>query len=336
MEMSPHTPLQVVDQSHVPVTRQQVRLAAERLGFDETDAHRVGLVATELASNLVKHTVTGGQILLRAIGGARPEIELIAIDRGPGIQDLTRSLVDGHSTAGSAGTGLGAVRRLAGDFDIYSQPQKGTVVWARIRRDRDPAPPATRFFVGGVSVAMPGETVCGDSWTADIDRGRVVVLVADGLGHGPHAAEAASAATRAGSTRGDETPAATLSAMHHAARHTRGAAGMVAALDLGTSVVTIAGIGNVVAAIVGNGTVRQAVSHGGILGAEARQFREYRYPWSAGAMLVVHSDGLISHWSVDLYPGLRARHPALIAALLYRDFQRGRDDVTVVVGREAA
>jgi anti-sigma regulatory factor (Ser/Thr protein kinase) len=335
MEMTSHVLLPVADQSHVPVTRQRARLAAERLGFNETDAHRVGIVATELASNLVKHAAAGGQILLRGIGGSSPEVELIAIDRGPGIPDLTRSLADGHSTTGSAGTGMGAVRRLADDFDIYSQPQKGTIVWARLRRDRISLA-ASRFAIGGVSVAKPGETVCGDSWTAEVDRGRAVVLVADGLGHGPYAAEAASAATHAGSTRRDEPPAATLSAMHDAARHTRGAAGMVVTLDLGISVVTVAGIGNVAAAIVGHGTVRQAVSHGGILGAEVRQFREYRYPWSADAVLVVHSDGLISHWSVDVYPGLRARHPALIAALLYRDFQRGRDDVTVVVGREAA
>ena len=333
--MSPHLPLPVTDQSQVPAARQQARLHAERLGFSETDAHRVGLVATELASNLAKHATAGGQILLRGIRGVTPAIELIAIDRGPGIQDVTRSLLDGHSTAGSAGTGLGAIRRLSEEFDIYSQPGKGTVVWARLHRDREAAS-AGRFAIGGVSVAMPGETVCGDSWMADVDRGRAVVLVVDGLGHGPHAAEAATAATRAASARGQDGASATLSAMHDATRHTRGAAGMVATLDLGTSVVTVAGVGNVAAAIVGVETVRQAVSHGGILGAQAKHFREYHYPWTAGAMLIVHSDGLTSHWSVEGYPGVRGRHPALVAALLYRDFQRGRDDVTVVVGREAA
>jgi hypothetical protein len=50
----------------------------------------------------------------------------------------------------------------------------------------------------------------------------------------------------------------------------------------------------------------------------------------------MHSDGLSAHWSLDSYPGLRARHPALIAATLYRDLARERDDVTVLVAREAA
>jgi hypothetical protein len=53
-------------------------------------------------------------------------------------------------------------------------------------------------------------------------------------------------------------------------------------------------------------------------------------------MFVMHSDGLSTHWSLDDYRGLRQRHPAIVAAVLYRDFSRRRDDVTVVVGREAA
>ena len=55
----------------------------------------------------------------------------------------TRCLTDGYSTAGTPGTGLGAVRRLANEFDIYSAPGEGTIVMARFgARDsnRDSAP----------------------------------------------------------------------------------------------------------------------------------------------------------------------------------------------------
>jgi len=85
---------------------------------------------------------------------------------------------------------------------------------------------------------------------------------------------------------------------------------------------------------VSQGTIRHAVSHNGTLGHGARQIRGYQFPWPAGALFVMHSDGLLSHWQLSDYPGLIQRHPALIAAVLYRDFSRGRDDVTVVVGRE--
>jgi len=57
------------------------------------------------------------------------------------------------------------------------------------------------------------------------------------------------------------------------------------------------------------------------------------FPWPAGALLIMHSDGLGTHWDLATYPGLAARHPGLIAAVLYRDYDRGRDDVSVVVIR---
>ena len=125
-----------------------------------------------------------------------------------------------------------------------------------------------------------------------------------------------------------------LTAMHASTRHTRGAAACVTSIDPRATVVTVAGVGNVATVIVADEKIRQAVSVGGILGHDVRGLRQYQYPWSGGALLVMHSDGLISRWSLDGYPGLRARHPSLIAATLYRDFTRRRDDVTVVVGRE--
>ena len=334
MEVTAHASWPVVDRSHVPVTRHEAQRTATRAGFDETEAHRVGLVATELASNLAKHTSGGGQLLIRGAGGVDPCVELLAIDRGPGSADVTRSLGDGHSTSGSSGTGLGAAKRLADDFDIYSQPGKGTVVLARLRASRAAAAATSRMRIGGISVAMPGETVCGDAWTSTSTQGQTRFVLVDGLGHGVYASDAASAAVRLALARPHDSALDTLKAMHEGTRHTRGAAATVALLDLQSSTVSVSGVGNVSAAIVGLDKTRQAVSLNGTLGHDVRQFREYKYPWEPGAMLVMHSDGLASHWSVDAYPGIRRRDPVLAAALLFRDHQRGRDDVTVVVAAE--
>jgi hypothetical protein len=100
--------------------------------------------------------------------------------------------------------------------------------------------------------------------------------------------------------------------------------------------VNYAGIGNIATTIYSSGQARHAVSLNGTLGHEARAFREYAYPWSSDAVFVMYSDGLASHWSLGDYPGLQRRDPAIAAAALYRDFSRQHDDVTVVVGREAA
>jgi hypothetical protein len=75
------------------------------------------------------------------------------------------------------------------------------------------------------------------------------------------------------------------------------------------------------------------VSRNGIVGHRIRTIQEFTYPLHKEALLVMHSDGLATRWGLDRYPGLAKRHPSLIAGVLYRDYRRIRDDVTVVVAR---
>lgn len=334
MEVACHASIAVVETSQPSAVRFAARQMAERVGFSDEDSYRSGLVATELATNLVKHA-RSGEMLLRVAGGQEPELELVAIDKGPGMPNVGVALEDGHSTAGTTGIGLGAARRMADEFDIYSSVPEGTVVVARIRPKASVRRPVS-FSIAGVSVAKSGEIECGDAWCLNHAAEGFAAMLADGLGHGHFAAQAANAAIGAAAGLGRDGCAKTLATIHDRIRHTRGAAAAVAEVTLARRVMTFAGVGNVAAAIVNNGSIRQAVSHNGTLGHEARIFREYTYPWPEGALLVMHSDGLTSHWSVARYPGLGMRHPTLIAAVLYRDYSRGRDDVTVVVAKEAA
>jgi len=335
MGMTTNDLVPVVDASQVSAARFAAHAIATAAGFGTDDVHRAGLVTTELASNLVKHTPEGGKILLRSSadedGGG---LEITSIDHGPGIGDLRRAQVDGYSTAGSLGGGLGAVRRLTDAYDVYSSPGKGTAITVRIRRERPAAVP--RLQVGGVGLAARGEQVSGDAWNVWSNGSVVTIALADGLGHGPEAAKAAQLAIKVLSAAHSETPAAAMQIAHQALRPTRGAAAALTAIDLAAATVRFIGVGNIACVFCEPDTTRHTVSLGGTLGHEARTFREFTYPWHHEAVAVMHSDGLTSHWSLDDYPGLRACSPALIAAVLYRDFTRGRDDVTVVVAKEAA
>jgi hypothetical protein len=129
-------------------------------------------------------------------------------------------------------------------------------------------------------------------------------------------------------------PAGVIETVHAALRSTRGAAVGVAAVDLRRRLVTFAGVGNVAGTIVGGAHDRQMVSHAGIAGHDARRIAEFTYPWPEHGLLVLASDGLVTHWDLRRYPGLVGCDPAVIAGVLYRDFTRGRDDVTVVVAKE--
>jgi hypothetical protein len=93
------------------------------------------------------------------------------------------------------------------------------------------------------------------------------------------------------------------------------------------------GIGNISGIVYVNYKARHLISHDGILGHNARKLQQVEFEFPPDALLVMFSDGLTSRWGLDDCPGLMSRHPALIAAALYRDHERGRDDVGVVVVR---
>jgi anti-sigma regulatory factor (Ser/Thr protein kinase) len=326
--------IRVADGSHRGEARRRAAAHAEALGLEAERAGRVAIVATELASNLVKHVPRGGSLFISrferegAVG-----LELVAVDAGPGIADPDKALSDGYSTAGSSGTGLGAIARLSDSFDLYSVPNSGTVVVSRISGNG--AVPDHKVPAAGICAMLEGESVSGDDFAIRDVGGRTRIVVADGLGHGPAAAEASAEAVRVFEARDGEQVGDVFEAMHGSLRPTRGAAVAIAEIDPDRRVLTYAGLGNIAGAIVGGGTTRSLVSHNGTVGHAMRRIQEFTYELPADAVVVFHSDGITGRWNLGAYAGLSRRHPAVTASLLYRDFQRGRDDATAVVARLA-
>lgn len=305
---------------------------AGRQGFAEADRGRVALVATELATNILKHG-NGGEILVGVYGeGPDTGIELIALDKGVGMSNVAASVTDGHSTAGTAGNGLGAIVRQSHFVDIASWPANGTAVLARIKSGRRPEAHADTSPIGAVSVPKTGEDVCGDSWGLSVGPEETTLLVADGLGHGPQAAEAAVEAVRLLHRFGGHRVPALLEYIHGGLRATRGAAVSIARFQPGSGKIIYAGIGNVAGVLSANGELRRMVSMPGTAGHNARKIQAFEYPFTGG-LVILHSDGIASSWTLDRYPNLAARHPTLIAAVLYRDLTRHRDDATVLVAK---
>ena len=319
----------VSDSTQVAEARRRASsAAAAESGFNEEHAGRVALVATELSTNLIKHA-DGGQLVVNARDRC---VELLALDRGPGIADLDRCLADGYSTAGTRGNGLGAIRRLAQSFEAVSWPGRGTAVFAEICPD-DKSRPEKPIGPAAVVLAKLGETVSGDAWSSYEDATGVTLFVVDGLGHGTEAAVAAHAAVGQFHNSRHEPPAEILAAVHRAIRHTRGGAVAVARVQWESATVTYAGLGNIVGVLIGAGGVeRRMVSQNGTAGHNARRIQSFEYPCSDG-VLIMHSDGVATSWRLDAYPGLIKAHPMLVAGVLYRDYARGRDDATVVVAR---
>lgn len=325
------------DSSQIGEARRSATAIALSTGLNDVEAGRVALIATEAATNISKHATRGEIILRSVVGNGICAVDIIAIDAGPGIRDVDRALSDGYSTAGTSGHGLGAMARLATGFDIFTALGQGTVLCARIESDTNSAT-RTRpaFEVGVVRVPKRGEDECGDDWGIVVSGdGRASLSVADGLGHGVAAAEASRRAVAVAAEHAREEPGMVVAAMHAGLRATRGAAVAVAELNLANESIRYAGLGNISAAIVGSGSSRSLMSHNGIAGHEMRKIQEFQYRWPTDSLFVVHSDGISSRWDLSRYAGLAARHPSVVAGVLYRDFSRGRDDALIVVVRAA-
>jgi anti-sigma regulatory factor (Ser/Thr protein kinase) len=334
--------LRVEDASAVPACRMVVQVMAERLRFPAARAGQLALAVTEAASNLHKHAEQGSLLLCVNRDGPQPGIDLVTIDAGPGVRDVGAAVRDGHSTAGTLGIGLGAIRRLADFADLYSRPGHGTALAARFRpllaggtTPQDPpelggaARPPKPPWGAGLVRPITGETECGDAYGAVEADGAVTAVLCDGLGHGPLAAAAAAAGVAAVLDDPAAEPAALLERAHGRMSGTRG--GAVGIVRIAGERARFAGLGNVAASVVSDGQRKSMISIPGIAGHQARTIRQFEYEAPPGSAIVLHSDGVSSRWEAAALPGLEARDPLLIAAVLLAEAGVHRDDAGVLV-----
>ncbi|MFJ6088162.1 SpoIIE family protein phosphatase [Streptomyces sp. NPDC092369] len=339
----------VADSTRVRDVRVATEAACATAGLDTDSMAAAALVATELATNLVKHAV-GGRIVINLTGPAAtlaadaPCVQITSLDHGPGIADVPAALRDGYTTATSSlGAGLGTCRRTSDAFDLHSSSERGTVAVARIRtaRARSPRragaiPARTGVRAGSINVPLDHAEHSGDAFTWVRSGSLVTLMLADGLGHGGKAAEASTTAVEDLRRRADLPPAEILRHLHTALRPTRGATIGIAQLDETTGQLAFAGVGNIGARLRSAGTWQPLVSHPGIVGAHfPATVPQHRAAWQPDSLLILHSDGLPSRWTPPRDARLHTHDPAVVAAVVLRDGSSAalplRDDTSVAV-----
>ncbi|MGW3209817.1 SpoIIE family protein phosphatase [Streptomyces sp. NPDC001135] len=336
----------VGDSTRVRDARTAAREACVHAGLGPRRTPAAELVATELATNLLRHA-GGGRMVVNLVGppdgGPGGSVQLFSLDHGPGIADVPAALRDGYTTAGvSLGAGLGSCLRSADAFHLYSVPGRGTVATARI--DPEHAGPGTTAVraqagqapAGGICVSLAGAEQCGDAWSWARSGALLTLLLADGLGHGPKAAHASATAVAELHRAAHLPPVEILRRLHTALRPTRGAAVAVAQLDTERAELCFAGVGNAGARLRTGEGWASLVSHPGIVGAYfPAHIPVRRTPWRPDGLLLVHSDGLPSRWTPPEDPRLLAQDPAVLAATVLRDASSParpvRDDTSVAV-----
>lgn len=318
--------------SAVGTARRTAGALAHRLGCSQSRVAEIEIAVTELGTNLVKHASEGVLVVrsIRLAGEAL--VEVVAVDRGPGIADVDRAFGDGHSTSGTLGIGLGAVLRLTDSHEVYSEVGRGTVLSVRFH-PRHQRVDAANDVSAGVTRPISGEDVCGDAYAVRLVGDRVLLMLCDGAGHGPLAAAASQLAVRVFCDAESSDPEVLVGQIHRALNGTRGGALAVAELDPAARRVRFVGVGNIAGAVVADGQKRGMVCLPGIAGHQARKIRPFDYALPPGAAVVMHSDGLTDRWSAQDRERLFNGRPLSIAMTLLRDAGTRRDDASVLVAK---
>ena len=107
---SSHFVFNLTHASDVAAVRRAGQKVADSLGFNDLKAGQLALIITEAATNILKHAGEGAMHVGPAQSPAGIGVDVLALDKGPGIADIDNCLLDGVSSAGTAGTGRSIAR----------------------------------------------------------------------------------------------------------------------------------------------------------------------------------------------------------------------------------
>ncbi|MFL6209408.1 MAG: ATP-binding protein [Pyrinomonadaceae bacterium] len=344
--------IEVRDEAQVGAARRAVHAFAGEVGFTERELAELDIVVQEIGTNAVRYAKGGGWLHFTRPLGAEPGVEIFYWDKGPGIYDLDRAVRDGVSAGGSLGAGLGAIRRLLDEFEVYStvratgalkalaparRTTHGTALlgrkWVATTRLSARTHGATARRIGAWSRTHPDETYNGDAYFVRRRGAQMICAVVDGLGHGRGAHEAARGALDVLGDWQGEPLDELLRTTHEALRATRGAVLGACVVDSAAETLHYAGVGNIEVRVFNAPQPARPISTNGTLGARFERARVWSYPWAEGTIIVLATDGLSIRWDMQDYPGLLQKNPQLLAGVLMRDYGRNTDDATVLVAR---
>lgn len=323
----------------VAVAGQTARMIALAAGFDETEIEEIKLAVTELASNLVKHASGGILTLTQIRERERTGIHVESLDNGPGMIDVERAMADGVSTAGGSGTGLGTVNRLMDEFNITSpwSGKSGTkIICKRWHRPSGQPPVESPLDIGAATRPHPGMGDNGDVFIIKKWEKSAIVAVVDGVGHGQFAYRAAQKARQYIEVHFDQPLIEMFRGVALNCTATRGVVMAVARFDWEERKMTFACIGDIEARVIGTPEPMTFVVRRGIVGVNAPNPVVTEHPWDIrGNMMILHSDGLPTHWQWEEFPHLFNKTAEEVAWGLLNSLAKDNDDATVVVVRGA-
>lgn len=321
------------DRSYFALIKKDIHRIISNGNFPKTSINNLDIIIAELTSNLQKYSTGGAEFLVRLCkDNANEFLEVVCMDNGPGIANLTKVLNDHFSSSNTLGHGLGSIRRLSDEFDIYSQPGWGTIIVIRIFKDpQKPQKESPQLRFGALLVPKFGEIACGDGYCLVRNRNGFRVLVADGLGHGPDAQTAVKAAIDTFINCKEEQANDVVKVIHQNIRKTRGVVANVYLFNTVKKEWNICGVGNISTKFLGGVLQKNYIPYNGIIGHNIpNTLNDVMLKKEDYNQFVACSDGIRSRWDLLKFPELLKRDPMIITAAVYKEFARQNDDMSVV------
>lgn len=326
------------ERSYLNLIKREVHHMAAAAGFGNSRLAELDIIIAEITSNLVKHTGgKGGELIVQLFRDRGEDVlEVIGIDNGPGMSDPVRIMQNRISTTGTLGQGLGAIKRLSDQSDLYSIFGWGTILLSRLYKTKPKTPntaPAPKMDIRAVMVNKPGETACGDGWVFRQSGNQYWMLCMDGLGHGAEAHKAVALASEEFlKIRNESSPSQILKQLHLPLKKTRGIVALLAVLDTMKKTVTFCGVGNILGRMFTEERQTAFVSYNGIIGhVMPNTIHDKIVNFEKNSAFILCSDGIKGRWELNKYPGLFKHDNSIIASAIYKDHCRKTDDSLVVV-----
>ncbi|MET1067572.1 MAG: anti-sigma regulatory factor [Pseudomonas prosekii] len=117
-------PIQI--EQDVVLARQTARKLAQECGMRLIDLTKMVTAVSELARNTMVYGGGGDMDWEILEESGRTGLRLVFRDEGPGIPDLKLAMTDGWTSGGGLGLGLTGARRLVEEFELETEPGKGT------------------------------------------------------------------------------------------------------------------------------------------------------------------------------------------------------------------
>jgi anti-sigma regulatory factor (Ser/Thr protein kinase) len=331
-----HISFAASDRSYFSVIKKDIHNLAKDAGFSNKKLADLDIIVSEITSNLHKHA-RNGEILVGLFGEKETQyIELISIDNGPGMHEPNKMVEDGFSSANTMGIGLGSIKRLSTQFDLYSMNGWGTIILTRIynKTVEQGLLLTPKVTIRPLVVTMPGQIKSGDGTYYSITPQYFKLLVADGLGHGEEANFAVIEAVKAFKQCTDHSPSEILKYIHKAISKTRGIVCSIVVFDFESNRWKMAGVGNISTRMSNFLQIKNQMSYSGIIGHNmVNGMNDQEVKLEDYNQVTLCSDGINPRWDIGKFTGIGRCDLSIQAAAIYKEFAGKTDDMSVVIAK---